>query len=211
MEEPNSGDFIPNPIYGDEPQTYQSTVMPEDEEQQSSVNPFHNPRTQRQLTYTNKQDINYEVNANNNEQPQQQEYEQENPPPPYSQNDPAPQAFSNQYPVTDGNQNEPEDVVAQMNQEYQQDDDVDYGVTAPKLSDAMDDDEDSVNGEGLFGNYFIRTVYIASSLLFCSMLSFGIWLSDTNGTDFSAGYGLSGFGTYTHILPHLHTTNSINR
>jgi len=51
------------------------------------------------------------------------------------------------------------------------------------------------DGDGVFGAHIIRSIYIAASLFWCSMLSFSMWTQPTTG-DFTVGYGLSAFGAF---------------
>eukprot|EP01083_Nonionella_stella_P229162 811437_1 len=216
-----SGDFQPNPIYGDAPPSYaggstydnspnmQQQQQPQgddnyeypannQQEDDDANNPFNENEQQQQYEDEdlddddNDNDNNYDNNDNNN---YDNETEQ-NPPPPYSEDPPAPPpAFADNNTQNDNDyDNEPEDVVGQMNHE---DEDVgDYGVTQPKVDT---DTAQNENGIGLFGNFFIRTIYIASSLFFASMMAFALWFRKSDG-DFSAGWGLSGFAAFMLFL-----------
>eukprot|EP01084_Bolivina_argentea_P020526 38177_1 len=196
-----SGDFQPNPIYGDAPPASIGTTLDENDNnlgnQQNNDADYEYPNNEQQ-----EQQYQGDEQQQQYDDDEQQQYEDPNPPPPYSQDPPAPPAYSDPNNTNNAQQdtaynNEPEDVVAQMNADNnnQYDEDVgDYGVTQPKIDDGTKD-EDSVNGEGLFGNYFIRTIYMATSIFFCSMLSFSIWFQSAGGS-FSAGYGLSGFAAF---------------
>jgi len=144
-------------------------------------------------------------------------------PPPYSEDPPSPPAAYQQPAVYGNGTHEPEDVVAQMNQQVQmgrgadvyRDEDPDYGITQPKTEDhipAAVEDE----GEGFFGDIVVRRIYMSASLLFVSMLSFSVWFSnlknswcilDDLGLDdggicgaFQTAYGLSGFGALMIFL-----------
>ena len=220
--EVGSGDFQPNPIYGDQPPATISTYENTNQFQNEQQDDYQYPQNEEE---DDDDDINNPFNDDASAQaggpPQdtmaQQQMQSNNrgAPPPYSEDPPSPPVAYQPQPVYGNGTHEPEDVVAQMNAQHPdvyRDDDPDYGITQPKTEDHIvgaEADEDE--GEGFFGNFFIRAVYMASALLFCSMLSFSVWFTDLkdnwcvleNITDLDDGgmcnayktaYGLSGFG-----------------
>lgn len=224
--EVGSGDFQPNPIYGDQPQSYgDGTTYNEDPDQlNQGGDDYEYPQNEEDEDANNP----FAGNGGGNQQQQQYGqdqqqygndggYEQQNAPPPYSEDPPAPpQAYSDpsqgQQQQTYGNgTNEPEDVVAQMNggqqQQYNDEDVGDYGVSQPKTEDGTDGDEE--NGEGLMGNFLFRTLFMASALLWTSMMAMAMWFrnndegenADISGyDDIRAGYGLNGFASFFIFL-----------
>eukprot|EP00484_Ammonia_sp_Unknown_P027250 CAMPEP_0197022112 /NCGR_PEP_ID=MMETSP1384-20130603/3006_1 /TAXON_ID=29189 /ORGANISM="Ammonia sp." /LENGTH=471 /DNA_ID=CAMNT_0042450083 /DNA_START=109 /DNA_END=1527 /DNA_ORIENTATION=+ len=194
-----SGDFQNNPIFGDAPQSIRSTYV--DEPNAAAPAQSYNYPAQPNQQYGGDDGDNpfqanqYAAQQADNEY-QANEYQQQNAPPAYEQQPPPAPAYADTTPQNDYNE-EPEDVVAQMNHnQMPQDDDVDYGVTQPKVDEEAAGD-DSENGAGLMGNFFVRTVWMASSLLFASMMAMGMFTSTKNLTDeFKTGYGLSAFAAF---------------
>jgi len=228
--EVGSGDFNSNPIYGDQPATI-STY--ENRDHQFEPNEHHDDYQYPQ--HEQDDDINNPFNDDASAQaggappghpvdtmPQHRQHQHQHdqvpmdnrgPPPPYAEDPPSPPVAYQQQPVYGNGTHEPEDVVAQMNQQHPdvyRDEDPDYGITQPKTEDhipVVEEDE----GEGFFGNAFVRRVYMSAALLFVSMLSFSVWFSnlkdnwcilegldgaDDNGvcSAYQTAYGLSGFG-----------------
>eukprot|EP01084_Bolivina_argentea_P118692 210543_1 len=219
--EVGSGDFAPNPIYGDKPQSY-GTTYDDDDEQQNAMNDNEQPQEyeqEQEYEQNDEEEQDYAAEEEQEQQPmqqqetEQQQYgnddyddEQQPAPPPYSQDPPAPPAAydgnddANQPQQAEQGDNtgydyneEPEDVVAQMNANNDgtnNDDEIDYGVSQPKTDN---DDESGSSPSGFIGNFFIRTLFMGTGLLLASMLGFAIWFQDTGGSDLEAGFGLSGF------------------
>ena len=182
--EVGSGDFQSNPIYGDQPQSYNASTY----EDESNLN-------------AQPAEFNY---AAQQQQPQQQqeygadEAQQQGAPPPYSQDAPPP-AYANDTPQTSGNghvQDEPQDVVAELNQ----DEDVgDYGVSQPKVDDTTSDTQ---NGEGFFGNFYWRQLTMSGVLIWTSIMGMAIWFQSTKDffDEAKTAWGLSGFAIFFIFL-----------
>jgi len=199
----DSGDFQQNPAYGMEPQSYGNGSTYEED-----PNQLNNQQPEEYEQYA-QPDAAADEDANNpfagngaapaaEAQPQ---YEQQ--PPPYSQDPPAAYATPPQETQVYGNgmapQQEPEDVVAQMEAQHADaNDDVDYGNMPAQTADSAGDSE---SGEGLFGNAWLRKVFMASALLIASFFAMILWFdnpfSGLDGfEDFDAGWGLSATGAF---------------
>jgi len=195
--ETGSGDFQPNPIYGDAaPQSYGNSTYSADQGQLAQQPAEYEYAAEADaVEVAEDPDANNPFAGNGAASPEQQ-------PPPYSQDPPAAysaepmQPEEAQYGGANGTaQGDPEDVVAQMAADNPAaDDEPDYGMPQPETAG----DSDGSSGEGLFGNLWIRTVYMATALFIASFFAFFIWANNPfadfpgdTADQFAAGYGLS--------------------
>eukprot|EP00485_Elphidium_margaritaceum_P011690 CAMPEP_0202690130 /NCGR_PEP_ID=MMETSP1385-20130828/5225_1 /ASSEMBLY_ACC=CAM_ASM_000861 /TAXON_ID=933848 /ORGANISM="Elphidium margaritaceum" /LENGTH=459 /DNA_ID=CAMNT_0049345361 /DNA_START=83 /DNA_END=1462 /DNA_ORIENTATION=- len=196
-----SGDFQPNPIYGDQPQSIRSSFG----DNNSNINadgqyPFSNNNAQQQQQQQQPQQPPqpYDTTSQQSSQPAPYGGQQQQAPPQYQSQANGPTAAYHDAGNVNGHTDDPEDVVGQMrqNSNIPEEDDVDYNITPPKQG-GYDDDDDGNNGQGLFGNFVVRTIYMAGALCFTSMLSMALWTADPGELgSFGAGYGLCAFAVF---------------
>eukprot|EP01083_Nonionella_stella_P064315 167489_1 len=226
-----SGDFQNNPIHGDydmrpsyaefgaepaSPPQYDQTLSSGSQydgsmqSQQYHPNTIPNQNTPHQFNQNTPHQFNQNTPQQFNQNTQQfNRNVSHSPQLPYSQSLP-PQSHT-QPPIrpphshTFGTQipeDEPDDVVAQMNTE----EDINYtdvaNIPQPHVDDS-DSYSNNQNGYGLFGNFLVRTMYISLSIFVCALLSFSMWFQKISIKSFSTAFGLSGFAVLLLFLSSL--------